>query len=192
MNSRYRTKKTTASIIALLFMLSASSGCSDENTSLIQNQKENNMFGFGNKSEERHVTSSPIEGRIFENGIPVSNARIVRKVRSNKHQDWVVEEFNTDESGFFSLPTREETYSLGLTQFVSATQIDVEINGTLINFWYSNNSRGRLYSEFGGAALENLICELTNEEIIINGDGYGILAKCTWSNMPNDNNTTDN
>lgn len=150
------------------------------------------MFGFGNKSEERHVTSSPIEGRIFENGIPVSNARIVRKVRSNKHQDWVVEEFNTDESGFFSLPTREETYSLGLTQFVSATQIDVEINGTLINFWYSNNSRGRLYSEFGGAALENLICELTNEEIIINGDGYGILAKCTWSNMPNDNNTTDN
>ncbi|MEQ3632314.1 MULTISPECIES: DUF6795 domain-containing protein [Thalassolituus] len=192
MNSRYRTKKTTASIIALLFMLSASSGCSDENTSLIQNQKENNMFGFGNKSEERHVTSSPIEGRIFENGIPVSNARIVRKVRSNINQDWVLEEFKTDDNGYFNLPIKEEVYSLGLTQFVSATQIDIEINGQLVNFWYSNNSRGHLYSEFGGAALENLICELTNEEIIINGDGYGILTKCLWSNMPKTSDTTDN
>ena len=91
--------------------------------------------------------------------------------------------FSTDENGFFSLPVREETYALGLTQFVSATQVDIEINGELINFWYSNNSLGRLYSEFGGEALRDLICELTQEEIIINGDSYGILAKCHWSGM---------
>lgn len=141
------------------------------------------MFGFGNKSEETFVTSSPIEGKIMNEGLPVTNARIVRKVRSNKHQDWVVEEFSTDENGFFSLPVREETYALGLTQFVSATQVDIEINGELVNFWYSNNSLGRLYSEFGGEALRDLICELTQEEIIINGDSYGILAKCHWSGM---------
>lgn len=141
------------------------------------------MFGFGNKNEETFVTSSPIEGKILNEGIPVANARIFRKVRSNNHQDWVVEEFNTDENGFFSLPIREETYSLGLIQFVSATQIDIEINGQLINFWYSNNSRGNLFSEFGGEALKNLVCELTQNEIIINGDGYGVLAKCHWLGM---------
>ena len=150
------------------------------------------MFGFGNKSEETFVTSSPIEGKIMNGGLPVANARIVRKVRSNKHQDWVVEEFSTDENGFFSLPVREETYALGLTQFVSATQVDIEINGELVNFWYSNTSRGRLYSEFGGTALQNLVCELADEEIIINGDGYGILTKCHWSNMPDTRDTADN
>lgn len=184
MNSKYRTNTTTALVIALVFMLSASSGCSDENTSLIQNQKGNSMFGFGNKSEETFVTSSPIEGKILNNGTPVANARVIRKVRSNKHQDWVVEEFNTDENGFFSLPVREETYALGLTQFVSATQVDIEINGELINFWYSNSLKGEIYAEFGGAELKELSCELTNEEIIINGDFHNILTKCTWNNMP--------
>ena len=150
------------------------------------------MFGFGNKSEETFVTSSPLEGKILNKGTPVANARIIRKVRSNQHQDWVVEEFSTDENGFFSLPVREETYALGLTQFVSATQVDIEINGELVNFWYSNNSRGRLYSEFGGTALQNLVCELADEEIIINGDGYGILTKCHWSNMPDTRDTADN
>lgn len=142
------------------------------------------MFGFGNKSEETFVTSSPIEGKIMNEGLPVANARIVRKVRSNKHQDWVVEEFSTDENGFFSLPVREETYALGLTQFVSATQVDIEINGELINFWYSNSLKGEIYAEFGGAKLKELSCELTSEEIIINGDFHNILTKCTWNNMP--------
>ena len=182
-NPKNLIKKTTTPIIILILTLAASIGCSDEKTPLIQNHKENSMFGFGNKSEETFVTSSPIEGKIMNEGLPVTNARIVRKVRSNKHQDWVVEEFSTDENGFFNLPVREETYALGLTQFVSATQVDIEINGELINFWYSNNSLGRLYSEFGGEALRDLICELTQEEIIINGDSYGILAKCHWSGM---------
>jgi hypothetical protein len=191
-NPKNLIKKTTTPIIILILTLAASIGCSDEKTPLIQNHKENSMFGFGNKSEETFVTSSPIEGKIVNEGLPVANARIVRKVRSNKHQDWVVEEFSTDENGFFSLPVREETYALGLTQFVSATQVDIEINGELVNFWYSNNSRGRLYSEFGGTALQNLVCELADEEIIINGDGYGILTKCHWSNMPDTRDTADN
>jgi hypothetical protein len=175
---------TTTPVIALLFMLLASSGCLDENTSLIQNHKENNMFGFGNNSEETFVTSSPIEGKILNEGLPVANARIVRKVRSNKHQDWVVEEFSTDENGFFSLPVREETYSLGLTQFVSATQVDIEIDSELVNFWYSNSLKGEIYAELGGTELEELSCELTSEKIIINGDFHNILTKCTWNNMP--------
>lgn len=185
-NPRILIKKTTTPIIVLILTLAASIGCSDENTPLIQSHKENSMFGFGNKSEETFVTSSPIEGKILNEGLPVANARIVRKVRSNKHQDWVVEEFSTDENGFFSLPVREETYSLGLTQFVSATQVDIEIDGELVNFWYSNSLKGEIYAEFGGSELKELLCELTDEEIIINDDLHNIITKCTWKDMPKD------
>lgn len=134
--------------------------------------------------EKRYVTSSPLQGKILNNSVPVTNARVIRKVRSNKHEDWITEEFNTDDLGNFSLPVREESYDLGITQFVSATQVDVEVDGQAVNFWYSNNTRGELYSEFGGEQPKELVCELTQDEVIINGSGFGILAKCTWANMP--------
>ncbi|MAD44754.1 MAG: hypothetical protein CMI02_12865 [Oceanospirillaceae bacterium] len=139
------------------------------------------LIGTG---EQAYVTSSPLQGQILHHGKPVSNARILRKVRSNQHQDWITEEFNTDDKGNFYLPVREETYDLGLTQFVSATQVDVELNGEWVNFWYSNNTRGELNSEFGGEQPQGLVCDLTQDEIIINGSGFGILAKCQWENMP--------
>lgn len=137
--------------------------------------------------EKVYVTSSPLQGKILNNGTPVANARVIRKVRSNQHEDWVTEEFSTDDLGNFSLPVKEESYDLGLAQFVSATQVDIEVDGEWVNVWYSNNTRGELNSEFGGEQPQGLVCDLTQNEIIINGSGFGILAKCSWNNMPDSN-----
>jgi len=164
-------------------MLVISSGCNsdtEQSNSVIEDPGMS-LVGSG---KQTYVTSSPLQGKILHKGTPVANARILRKVRSNKHESWVSEEFSTDDNGNFNLPVKEEAYELGLTQFVSATQVDVELNGEWVNFWYSNNTRGELNSEFGGEQPQGLVCDLTQDEIIINGSGFGILAKCQWNNMP--------
>lgn len=81
------------------------------------------LIGTG---EKHYIT---LQGKILNNSVQVANARVIRKVRSNQHEDRITEEFNTDDLGNFSLPVREESYDLGLTQFVSATQVDVEVDG---------------------------------------------------------------
>ena len=84
------------------------------------------------------VISSPLEGVLLRDGKPLSHARIIRKLRWNGNDEGITQEFGTDESGFFSLPAHEETLSIGpLEQFVGKTNIDVEQNGVLENFWFS-------------------------------------------------------
>ena len=166
-----------------LSILVGAPGCHSETAKRSEAVEDSAMSIIG-PGKKHYVTSSPFFGKVLNDSIPVANAKILRKVRSNESEDWVTEEFETNDLGEFKLPAREESYDLGLKQFVSATQVDIEIDGKMVNFWYSNNTRGELYSEFGGEQPEELVCELTQEEVAINGSGYGILAKCKWANMP--------
>jgi len=130
------------------------------------------------------VISSPLEGVLHRDGKPLSHARIIRKLRWNGNDEGITQEFGTDESGFFSLPAHEETLSIGpLEQFVGKTNIDVEQNGVLENFWFSAKTLGDMNSEYD-IPPEELICDISNADLGVNIN-FGIcMTKCRWSNMP--------
>ena len=120
----------------------------------------------------------------MKNGKPVVNARIIRKLRWNGNEDGITQEFNTDETGFFSLPAHEETLSLGaLEQFVGKTNIDVDNDGTMENIWFSAKTSPDLNSEYETPPRE-LVCDLNNADIGVSINFGTCLTKCRWANMP--------
>jgi hypothetical protein len=143
-------------------------------------------FKMESSKDTLRVTSSPLNGQILKAGIPVSNAKIIRKVQSNATEpEWLVDEFQTDENGFFSIPVKEEFYSLNMvTQFVSSTRLDVEIDGELHNFWFNAKYKDSLFAENGEVEIEGLVCDLENQKIRVSQVYAAVLTKCRWSNMP--------
>lgn len=141
---------------------------------------------MGHSEETIRVTSSPLSGQILKLGIPVSNAKIVRKVQSNATEpEWIIDEFQTDENGFFSIPVKEESYSLNMvTQFVSSMRLDVEVDGELQNFWFNAKYKDSLFAENGEEEIEGLVCELNNKKIRVSQAYAAVLTKCRWVNMP--------
>lgn len=142
---------------------------------------------FSKPKTENYVIFSPMEGVLMQNGKPLANTKIIRRLRWNGNDEGLVEEFTTDGRGHFSLPIHEEALALGmLNQFVGKAELSVNIHDDIILIWYNNKLLPEAFAETGGQ-LDELACDLDSEEIPVYIGGSSvpnILTRCRWKNMP--------
>ena len=137
-------------------------------------------------TEKKYVIFSPMEGVLLKDGKPLAHTKIIRSLRWNGNDDkGLIEEFSTDENGSFLLPLHEEALSLGmLSQFVGKADLEVDINNQKEYIWTSNKFSSNVYSETNGL-INNLVCDMSFEEISVPMSPTAILTRCRWDNMPN-------
>ena len=136
---------------------------------------------------ENYVIFSPMEGVLLKDGVPLVNAKIIRLLRWNENEEGLIEEFQTDETGHFSLPLHEERMALNmLIQFGASAEIYFDHRHDNNLLWYNSKRFPEIYSETGNK-IEDLQCDLKSEEIAVHLEGShvsSILTKCRWKNMP--------
>jgi hypothetical protein len=177
--------KLLVNILIFLIIIS----CSGENTlgessstklATDNIKKESNMLGIFGKTAEKYVISSPLAGTLVKGGIPLANTKIIRRLRWNNNDDGVVDEFITDENGYFSIPAYEKTLTLGkLTQFVSNIELFAGSESDENFFWYSNKFSGEIFSDFE-APLQGVVCDIQKKEQRIELKHGAIFSKCHW------------
>lgn len=142
------------------------------------------MFTMFKGTMKNYVISSPMEGVLMKNGKPSPNTKIIRRLRWNGNEEGLEEEFITDDNGRFSLPIHEEALSLGmLNQFVSSTQIDVNIDGQTVDVWYNNKFEEGLHAETEGPLI-GLVCDMSADEVVVEPGLSKIVTICRWKEMP--------
>lgn len=157
-------------------------GCNENTFTEQKASEEPNMFL--KPASKNYVIFSPMEGVLMQNGKPLANTSITRRLRWNGNDEGLVEEFVTDEQGQFSLPIHEETLALGmLNQFVGKADLEIETENGKDYLWTSSKFFPEIYSETGGQISE-LICDIESEEIAVPMGPSSILTKCRWTNMP--------
>lgn len=139
---------------------------------------------FGKKSTQTYVIFSPMQGVLLQDGKPLANTKIIRKLAWNGNEDGVVEEFVTDENGYFSLPVYEQELSLGmLNQFVGKADLEFETPTQRDYLWTSSKFFPEIFAETDGE-LEDLVCDIASEEIAVPMGPTSILTRCRWKNIP--------
>ena len=136
--------------------------------------------------EKVYVISSPLKGTLLENGNPLANHKITRKLTWNGNPEGISEDFYTDENGEFYLPLHKEVLKLqsSLEQFVANQQIEVERDNEVDEIWISGQQSGELFGETAGKEIESLVCDLSNDLARVYGENQGLLAtKCRWKNI---------
>lgn len=141
---------------------------------------------FINPTTKNYIIFSPLEGVLLQNGSPLPNAKIIRKLRWNGNEDGLITYFFSDDNGKFLLPVYEESLTLGLLdQFVSNAQIDVELDGKVYELWYSNKFEEHIYAE-NKAPVKGLVCDINDSELAVHSGLTTILSRCRWDDMPRD------
>ncbi len=147
---------------------------------------------FGKSKTEKYVIFSPMEGMLMQNGQPLPNTKIIRRLRWNGNDDGLVQEFSSDDQGRFSLPIYEEDLSLSmLSQFVAKADLEIETETETETetdsedsyLWSSSKFYPEIYTETDGPMSE-LVCDIEAEEIPVPMGPTAILTKCRWKNMP--------
>lgn len=138
-------------------------------------------FLFGGEKEEV-VLFSPLEGKITYEGEPASGAMLKLWV-AWKNQDGETKSFSADDDGGFSIPAQIIEYkSSPLAQISIAQMITVEYKGGEYVIWKAGKSSTNLYGELGGRP-ENLVCELTKEEMDTHLDNSLLETLCVWTKL---------
>ncbi len=175
------------SLLSFIILLGCSgeSSSQDKITEKKAANKESSVLGlFGKKEDKNYVISSPLEGILVKGGEPLANTKIIRRLRWNGNEEGIVDEFITDDTGYFSLPAYEKTLSLNtMTQFVGSVTIFAHTETDDNFIWYSPKTDGDMHSDTGGE-LGGMICDLDNEEERVDATSHGILTRCRWKNMP--------
>ena len=137
------------------------------------------LFG-GEKTEA--VLFSPLEGKITFEGKPAS-AAVLKLWVSWKDPKGETEIFNADDNGYFSIPAKVTEYkSNALAQISIGQMITAEYKGKEYIIWKAGKSSTHLYGELGGQP-ENVVCELTKEEMDVHLDSSLLETLCDWSKL---------
>ncbi len=133
-----------------------------------------------------YVIATPLEGVVIENGEPAENLKITRILTWNANQEGLVEHFATDANGKFKLPLFEDSFEMSsLTQFAANQTLVINYGeATEEPIWISGQLTGELNGETGGAQIESLVCNLSDELVPVYGDGISLLStKCRWKGI---------
>lgn len=130
------------------------------------------IFGAG-----KTCVFSQVNVRLVLNGEPVKNAKVLRSWEWNKRKS---DESFTDENGNVSFPP---IYESSVSRFlpielVIGQQLAVDINGEQKVFWTNSKREPDINSEYAGKNFKAL-CELTNEEELIEEYGSLLVTMCT-------------
>jgi len=137
------------------------------------------MSLFTKGKEVEAVLFSPLEGKITYQGKPVTGAKIKLKV-AWKDQDGETEFYQTDNQGNFNIPKKTMTYTENpLVQLVIKQRLTVFFENQEFYIWRLSKMEEAIFTELGGRPI-NLICELTNDERTVRGNGSLGGTRCTW------------
>ncbi|KGJ96921.1 DUF6795 domain-containing protein [Colwellia psychrerythraea] len=183
--------KFLISLLSIIILL----GCSGESTSQdrIAEQspqkevvkKESEMLGiFGKDEQVKYVISSPLNGVLVRDGKALANAKIIRRLSWSGNDVGVIDEYLTDDEGYFDIPMHEESLSLGkLTEFVGSITLYIETIDDDNFFYHSSKRSPEIYSDTE-AHLEDLVCDMAQEEELVDISRVGIFSRCKWKGMP--------
>lgn len=135
-------------------------------------------LGSGEKAEA--VLFSPLEGKLTFKGNPAAGAKI-KLWLVWKDQKGESEYFIADEKGYFQIPKKTVLYKQNPSFQISIGQmVTVEFSDQEYLIWRGGKSNTHLYGELGGRP-ENLICELTKEDLNTHLDYALISTRCEWT-----------
>ena len=123
---------------------------------------------------------SAVKLRLLQNGKPVSNTKIYREWDWNApHSDESV----TDDEGYVMFPAVFESSVSRLLpiELVITQQLSVKIGGEEKFLWTNAKRRPEEHSEYAGAKFD-VVCELNDEEILIEDYGSLMLTICKLNN----------
>lgn len=122
------------------------------------------MFGWFKKQEV--FLSSEVNGVVTENGKPVANLEVIRKLiytDEKIHRDVAI----TDSTGHFYFPQKSIRSSIPSKPFAvnrTSQEIFIDREGTLVPFWVATHVGIKEMPEFT-KKLAFLNCELTNKRV---------------------------
>jgi hypothetical protein len=140
----------------------------------------NSSCEAGMATKENAVIFSRVQGRIFFNGEPVRNAKVIRRYTYDV-PDAIEDACNTDENGNFELPLIErknEKVKL-MTQFVVHQELYVVFGGKEYNIWLHGKMNRGENSEYGGH-FKIMSCEIAQDLKRIEVGGNVVLTNCIW------------
>ncbi len=119
---------------------------------------------------------SEVKVRLLFNGEPVSNAKVTRQWNWNKLK---ADENMTNDNGDVSFPAVFESSVSRLlpTELIIGQQLSVHINGEEKVFWTNSKREPEENAEYGGALFQ-AVCELSNEETLIEEYGSLLVTMC--------------
>ncbi|WP_133060629.1 DUF6795 domain-containing protein [Parendozoicomonas haliclonae] len=126
--------------------------------------------------------ASELKVTITQNGAPIKDAKITRKVVWENVGD-KDDATTTSATGEFSLPAlymRSVTRSVLPLEFVAKTLVQVEVDGEQHRLFYAIKRSEEENNEFGGEP-GILTCELNNEEELKEFGATLIKTRCTWN-----------
>ena len=120
---------------------------------------------------------------MVSDGKPLANTKVIRRLRWNGNEDGVVDEFTTDDKGYFLLPVYEKKLSLSsMTEFVGKVELFAISESDDNFFWYSVKRSEELYSDFDGP-LVDLVCDLEKPDITVEMKEFPGITRCRWAGM---------
>lgn len=132
-------------------------------------------------AKEDVVLFSRVQGKVLYKGVPVANAKVIRRYKYDTPQS-IEDSCMTDAEGMFELPTilMKNTTVTPLVQFVVHQQLFVERNGEQQQIWSHGKMDKSDNSEYGGG-FKDISCELIEEA---KRKEVGLLnvvfTNCTW------------
>ncbi len=157
----------------------------EENSSKKTANKESQMLGlFGKKDVENYVISSPLSGVLVREGKPLTNTKIIRRLSWSGNDEGFVDEFITNDKGYFDIPMHEELLTIGkLTEFVGTLTLYIESIDDDNFFYHSSKRSPEIYSDTK-EPLQELVCDMAQEEALVDISRVGIFSRCKWKGMP--------
>lgn len=125
------------------------------------------------------VLFSKVQGRVVHNGVPVANAKVIRRYRYDTPQP-IEDSCITNGQGEFELPVvvKKNATVTPLAQFVVYQQLYVERDSQQQQIWSHGKMHTEENSEYDGN-FNKIICELTAEPIRINLKNYDyVFTNC--------------
>jgi hypothetical protein len=161
--------KPISQIITIIFIALTTTAC------------EANMIKGLFTTKKDVVLFSKVQGQILHKGIPVKQAKVIRRYTYDTPEP-VEDSTITDDQGYFELPLIErknETVN-GLSQFVVYQEMYVLYENNEIEIWGYGKLGKEINAEYGGD-FKKIVCELSNEPIRkdLGFNGY-VYTNCTW------------
>src|SRR5690606_21292952 len=123
---------------------------------------------------------SEVKARLTLSGEPLKGVKVTRQWEWHKRQS---DEAITDAEGYVTFPVVYESSVTRLlpAEIVIGQQLSVILNGEEKIFWSNAKREPEQNSEYGGSSF-NVMCELTEEEVVIRDFGSLMLTMCKLEN----------
>jgi len=179
--------KILISLLGVIILI----GCSGESSSqdrVTENEKSNkelNVLGvFGKSDAEKYVIASPLNGVLVREGKALINTKIIRRLSWSGNDEGIEDEFITDDKGYFDIPVYEEMLTIGkLTEFVGTVTLYIESIDDENFFYHSSKRSAEIYSDTL-EPLKELVCDMAQDEALVDISRVGIFSRCKWTDMP--------